>query len=793
MNCFVKRRPWFRSFAAVGIATLIAWTSLGAIAPTSAHAIAGAFVDTTSTDFGSGTATGLSTSGDQLSAPSIADVDFDGSALPPAWNSYGWDTGGSAIVSGGEVQLNGFAIASDTMYAPGTRLTMNATFTADAIQAIGFSRNWATTDPDPQFYSDGVDLYAFVQAGNQQVIPGAWHGSEHEYRIDFNATWADFSIDGTYITSLPLQEHLTRRIHLLDTTTAGTGLRVSSVRVGPKDATISTTYPGPGLPSGWTSKPWAIGGTDSVASGELTQDGTIVQTDSMRPTAQRIEIRAKFTGDPYQIVGWSSAEPMSSARPNPTFNTVDGGALHAYVDPWTYYVIPGSWFGAYHTYRIDWFATKADFYIDGLWKQTISTAPSGNLMRGITADGILDNASLVTDYVTHTPINEYTNTDFNGSAIPTGWVSSVVSGGGATTVGSGRMTLDGTLVGRDATYLASQRYEVRAKFSGGEYQGIQWGNGLNDTENPGFRTFLAGSPLYAYISPTSHVAIPGTYTGAFHTYRVENNSSHTEFYIDNVLKASLPSEIGWSYRPSVFDAATDGSTLIVDSSKLTSLDGGGTFISRVYDAGVTSDWTNMSWNGTFPSGSRQTFSYRVGNTAVPNGTWSNWQTVSSSGATINATGRYAQYRVVLERSPILGSPVVNDVTLSYRQLFTDTTIADFTAGTHLDTQVNAVGDGAVGLAPAVSSGNFTSRVIDGGAGSVWSRLTWTATVPVGSSLGVSYRVGNTSTPDGTWSAFTPATSGASISAAGQYIQYSVALTPDGSGNSPSFNSITLRT
>jgi hypothetical protein len=733
------------------------------------------------------------TSSNQLSVPSVADTDFNGTTLPAGWSPWLVESGGTGTVSGGKVELNGSSLASDTMYPQGTRLTIRATFSASSgyRQSIGFTRNWLQFDPDPQFYWDGVDLWALVAPGRQVKMPaGSWAGTEHVYEIDFNATVAIFRIDGVYQTELALEEHLTRRVGLMDAQAFGTGLRVSSVRVGPKDSTINTTHSGSALLSAWKSKPWASGGTSTVAGGTLTQNGTMALTDSMRPTAQRIDIRAKFSGDPNQVVGWSSAEAMDPARSNPTFHTMGGGSLYAYVDSGHTVHIPGSWFGAFHTYRIDYYATKAEFYIDNVWKATITTPPYGWYVRGFTADGVVGDGNLVTDSVTHTPLPEATSSDFSGTSLPAGWPTYT----GSPVVGSGVVTLDDDVIGRDATYIAPQRLEIRAQFSGGEHAGIQWGNNVNDTENPGFRTFNTNSDLHAYISPSVNVAIPGNYYGSFHDYRIENYAGHTKFFIDNVEVANLPSEIGWSYRPMAFDVSADGLPLIIDSAKLTSLEGSGQFTSRVHDAGSRVNWTSVAWNGTLPTGSGREISYRVGNTPAPDGTWTSWTPLTASGDPIDAVGRYAQYQVSMDRSSVVhGSPTITDVTLNYRQLFSDTTATDFGAGTHTDTQVATVGDGEVALVPATSTGTFDSRVIDGGVGSTWTRLTWSASIPSGSTLAVAYRVGDTAIPDGTWSAYTNVTSGSDISAAGQYLQYQVTMTPDSGGASPSFEDMTLRT
>jgi hypothetical protein len=81
------------------------------------------------------------------------------------------------------------------------------------------------------------------------------------------------------------------------------------------------------------------------------------------------------------------------------------------------------------------------------------------------------------------------------------------------------------------------------------------------------------------------------------------------------------------------------------------------------------------------------------------------------------------------------------------------------------------------MSPYASSGSFVSRVYDGTGPTAWGAMTWTSTVPAGTSLALSVRKGNTPTPDGTWTAFTPvASSGSSVGGVARYIQYSAQLT-----------------
>ena len=80
------------------------------------------------------------------------------------------------------------------------------------------------------------------------------------------------------------------------------------------------------------------------------------------------------------------------------------------------------------------------------------------------------------------------------------------------------------------------------------------------------------------------------------------------------------------------------------------------------------------------------------------------------------------------------------------------------------------------MSPYSSPCSLTSRVFNAGESVIWDTMSWTSTLPAGTSLGISYRIGNTSTPDGSWSGFVPVgSSPASLGSSSRYIQYKADL------------------
>ena len=96
------------------------------------------------------------------------------------------------------------------------------------------------------------------------------------------------------------------------------------------------------------------------------------------------------------------------------------------------------------------------------------------------------------------------------------------------------------------------------------------------------------------------------------------------------------------------------------------------------------------------------------------------------------------------------------------------------------------------MSPYAASGTFLSRIFDAGGTASWGIASWTSTTPAGTGLAISVRQGNTSTPDGTWTAFTPlAASGAAISGTSRYLQYRAVLTTTDPSQTPAVNNIII--
>src|SRR5207249_4220239 len=87
---------------------------------------------------------------------------------------------------------------------------------------------------------------------------------------------------------------------------------------------------------------------------------------------------------------------------------------------------------------------------------------------------------------------------------------------------------------------------------------------------------------------------------------------------------------------------------------------------------------------------------------------------------------------------------------------------------------------------------YLSRVFDAGLAVTWLDAQWAATVPQGTGLTMSVRMGNTPTPDATWTDFIPlASAGATIGGSSEYLQYQVTMTTANSILAPTLQSATI--
>jgi hypothetical protein len=283
-----------------------------------------------------------------------------------------------------------------------------------------------------------------------------------------------------------------------------------------------------------------------------------------------LEFVATFTTEPWQHIGFGIDY---SAAPWIIFSTFQGGQLYARTNTEAGHaldtMIPGSWFGTPHRYRIDWQPTQVVFSIDGTVVATHAAA------IGVSLHALVSDFNVSGGHLAVSSIEMFTSVskaDFiTDPGLQGDWYSTPWSAGGTATVTNGNLTVDGALTGTVATYGPGLSLEFVATFSGAPWQHI--GLGIDYSTAPWiiFSTFQGGQ-LYARTNTEAGHAfdtvLPGDWFGTPHRYRIDWYPPTVVFSIDGTVVATHAAPIGVSLRPLVSDFNVSGGTLTVDSLEL---------------------------------------------------------------------------------------------------------------------------------------------------------------------------------------------------------------------------------
>jgi methionine-rich copper-binding protein CopC len=267
------------------------------------------------------------------------------------------------------------------------------------------------------------------------------------------------------------------------------------------------------------------------------------------------------------------------------------------------------------------------------------------------------------------------NDDFTGTALGSGWASTSWApfGGGPTsvTVSGGILSVGGAGVFSTASATGAT-VEGRVSFGAAPFQ--HFGLATDFTDAPGnywavFSTGGTTNTLFARVNvngATQEVNL-GALPAGFHVYDVVPVSGGFQFLVDGALQTTINAVIPASAPLKIGMSAFNGaSPMTVDYARLSSYPATGTFTSSVFDAGAVANWLTASWNSTLPAGTSLVVETRSGSTATPDGSWSAWTAVSTSGGSISSpASRYFQYRVRLSTTDPTQTPVFLDFTLTW--------------------------------------------------------------------------------------------------------------------------------
>ena len=94
----------------------------------------------------------------------------------------------------------------------------------------------------------------------------------------------------------------------------------------------------------------------------------------------------------------------------------------------------------------------------------------------------------------------------------------------------------------------------------------------------------------------------------------------------------------------------------------------GEYLSPVFSPGFSMNWKSISWNQTLPPGTSSEIMTRVGDTPVPDGSWTPWSppySISTGESISHRASSHIQYKVILSTTDSFLTPELEDVSIEY--------------------------------------------------------------------------------------------------------------------------------
>jgi hypothetical protein len=564
-------------------------------------------------------------------------------------------------------------------------------------------------------------------SSTETALPGSWLNSPHRFRIDWSSTGITYFIDDAPVASHAVAVTTPMRPVVSDFTVDGQALGVDWVRLSPYQASGSYTSRvfDAGSAVRWipTWNPNLPGGTGvnvSVRMGDTATPGA--QWTDYIPVAPGQTMGGKSRYLQYRVVLTSSNPAVSPTLPEvslsyttapdtvaPSIVSRTPAATATLVDPFTSVVISFSELLNPSTINASTVRLRAvngtqDIPASvGYAGSTITLTPlaglagnreyrvtvagsvsdtSGNLMgsdqtwtfttgpRQVSDTSSSDFAlgSLSGTYLTNSGNGEVVlaptvASEFSGSSTPTGWSTGAWGSNGTAVVSGGAIALNGTRVWTDATYSAGRSLEFVATFTGAPFQHIGFTQDFNNQPWVMFSTDLGGA-LYARTNGTA-TQLPGTWLNQPHLFRIDWSAAGASYSIDGAQVASHAVSVGGALRPAASDYTDSGDSLVVDWMQMTPFQPEGTYQSRVFDAGQLVGWNVATWNRVAPVGTSIAIGVRMGNSAVPDASWTDFIPVATSGTIIGGSSRYLQYQATLATTVVTRTPTLQDINFVY--------------------------------------------------------------------------------------------------------------------------------
>jgi hypothetical protein len=196
--------------------------------------------DSSVADFSGGTQSGtavVQTADGEVALAPAGGNEFAGAVLPTGWTSTNIVTGGTAVVGGGTLTLNGKRVNTSATYSAGRSLEFVATFLAENGQNVGFGTTLGSTTPYAIFGVSGGTLQALTRlngtTSSSTNLATTYLNAPHRYRVDWNATNVVYSIDGVVVATHARTLTVAMPIMARDSVLGALPLVVDWMRLGP--------------------------------------------------------------------------------------------------------------------------------------------------------------------------------------------------------------------------------------------------------------------------------------------------------------------------------------------------------------------------------------------------------------------------------------------------------------------------------------------------------------------------------------------------------------------------------
>jgi VCBS repeat-containing protein len=285
-------------------------------------------------------------------------------------------------------------------------------------------------------------------------------------------------------------------------------------------------------------------------------------------------------------------------------------------------------------------------------------------------------------------------TEFSGTTMPQGWTEFAWDPSGYSALGGGKLIVDGVRVAMcvtdnngdcvagetqtttpSAIYGPGHSVEFVATFTGDPFQHAGLGQTLGLVTEPWaiFSTMGGGALNARSNNGTASIEtfLGSGFVGSAHHFRIDwtkdpidSTKDRFDYWIDGSLVASHTITVAGLMRPiAASDFNPFGGNVTVNWMRMSPYGASGVFESRVFDAEAPVDWHSIQWTANTPAGTGLAISIRTGNTATPDGTWTAWTPVASSGP-LSLNSQFIQYRAELSTSSTDVSPQLEDIIIS---------------------------------------------------------------------------------------------------------------------------------